>query len=230
MGEEPLINMDSSDRYEREREAMVKYQLQSRGIVDERVLEAMRKVPRHLFVDEMDRPFAYEDRPLSIGEGQTISQPYMVALMTQILWLKGEEKVLEIGTGSGYQAAILAELSREVHTIERIPELLVRAQKVLRELGYTNIHLHLGDGTLGWPDEAPYDRIIVTAGAPRIPQTLLAQLASGGRMVIPIGGRVAQELHLVLKQSDGTIQTFHRGGCVFVPLLGREGWQDVDVD
>lgn len=211
--------------FEKERLTMVEDQLKRRGIRDERVLEAMRKVPRHAFVPEAHQDAAYEDRPLPIGEGQTISQPYMVAIMTQSLELEGEEKVLEIGTGSGYQTAILAELAKEVYTIERIPALLERAQNTLQYLGYKNIFFMIGDGTKGWPGKAPFDGIIVTAGAPEIPQTLLSQLADGGRLVIPVGPRYTQTLYKVTKQGKNYKEE-DITGCVFVPLLGEYGWKE----
>ena len=207
------------------RERMVKEQLVVRGIRDSRVLEAMRKVPRHIFVppDMIDE--AYNDYPLPIGKGQTISQPYMVALMTEALELKGDEKTLEIGTGSGYQTAILAELSKEVYTVERILDLLNRAKETLRKLGYKNIFFKAGDGTLGWPEFKPYDAIIVTAGAPKIPQTLLDQLAKRGRLVIPVGDRFSQELIKITKEEDG-IKRKNLGGCRFVDLVGIHGWKE----
>ncbi|MGB9698256.1 MAG: protein-L-isoaspartate(D-aspartate) O-methyltransferase [Thermodesulfobacteriota bacterium] len=211
--------------FEKERLAMVEEQLKRRGIRDGRVLEAMSKVPRHTFVPEAHRGAAYEDRPLPIGEGQTISQPYMVAVMTQSLELKGEERVLEIGTGSGYQTAILAELAKEVCTIERIPLLLERAQSTLQRLGYENIFFKVGDGTKGWPEKAPFEGIIVTAGAPEIPQTLLAQLADGGRLVIPVGPRYTQTLYKVTRRGKNYKEE-DITGCVFVPLLGEYGWKE----
>lgn len=211
--------------FTKERLAMVEEQLRRRGIRDQRVLEAMIKVPRHSFVPEAHRGAAYEDRPLPIGEEQTISQPYMVAIMTQSLELKGEERVLEIGTGSGYQTAILAELAKEVCTIERLPLLLERAQSTLRYLGYENIFFRMGDGTKGWPEKAPFDGIIVTAGAPEIPQTLLSQLADGGRLVIPVGPRYTQTLFKVTRQGKNYREE-EITGCVFVPLLGEYGWKE----
>ena len=181
--------------WQRLRNEMVDSQLIPRGIHDELVLSAFRKVPRHCFVSkEVRRENAYSDHPLSIGKGQTISQPYMVALMTELLQLKGEEKVLEIGAGSGYQAAILAELAKEVYTVERIRPLMVKARNTLAELGYTNILFKAFDGTLGWKEYEPYDAIMVTAGAPKVPEPLLDQLAEGGRLIIPVGNRFSQEL------------------------------------
>ncbi|MBW1997809.1 MAG: protein-L-isoaspartate(D-aspartate) O-methyltransferase [Deltaproteobacteria bacterium] len=207
------------------RERMVKNQLIPRGIRDKRVLEAMRKVPRHLFVEEALRGEAYNDHPLPIGYKQTISQPYIVALMTEALELKGTEKTLEIGTGSGYQTAILAELSEEVYSVERIGPLMESAKKLLSKLGYTNIFFKAYDGTLGWKEFTPYDAIIVTAGAPRIPEPLLEQMADGGRMVIPIGDRYSQELVKVVKQKDEYKQE-SLGGCRFVDLIGVHGWKE----
>ncbi len=211
--------------YKQARERMVKTQLIPRGITDPRVLAAMRKVPRHLFVEEALRGEAYNDHPLPIGHKQTISQPYIVALMTQALELKGDEHVLEIGTGSGYQTAILAELSEKVYTVERIRPLLEKARKTLWELGYTNILFKAFDGTLGWKEYAPFDAIIVTAGAPKIPQPLLDQLAEGGRLVIPVGGRFSQDLVKVTKKNGHIIQK-DLGGCRFVDLVGVHGWKE----
>jgi len=192
---------------------------------DKRVLEAMARIPRECFVPPEEQHLAYEDRPLPIGLDQTISQPFIVALMTQALELTGSEKVLEIGTGSGYQAAILAELARLVITIERLPALAEAAKKVLDSLGYTNIVVHLAKETLGWPDDAPYDAIIATAGAPRVPPDLLAQLAIGGRMVIPVGSRYVQELCKVTRRrKKNTIQNL--GGCRFVSLIGKGAWEE----
>lgn len=206
------------------RNRMVEEQLVTRGISDERVLNAFRKVPRHKFVPNENLINAYGDYPLPVGEGQTISQPYMVALMTQCLDLKGDEKVLEIGTGSGYQAAILAELVKEVYTIERIDILAQRAKTTLDALGYANIKIKVEDGTEGWDEFAPYDGIIVTAGAPSMPEPLLEQLAENGRMTIPIGGGFSQVLILVKKERGKVIQQ-EICGCVFVPLIGRYGWK-----
>ncbi|RKY70113.1 MAG: protein-L-isoaspartate O-methyltransferase [Candidatus Latescibacterota bacterium] len=212
-----------NEDYESLRLRMVERQIRARGVRDERVLEAMRKVPRHVFVppDLVDE--AYEDHPLSIGKGQTISQPYIVALMTEALELEGNEKVLEVGTGSGYQTAILAELAREVYSIERIPELARDAERRLEDLGYTNVHIKVGNGTLGWPEEAPFDAIMVTAGAPKVPGPLKAQLADGGRLVIPVGSEFHQVLYRVKRQKD-TFSEEALTSCVFVPLVGEEGW------
>lgn len=201
--------------------------IRRRGLKDKRVLEAMAKVSRHLFVPPSSREEAYGDYPLSIGEGQTISQPYIVALMTEALGLRGEERILEIGTGSGYQAAILGEITREVYSVERIPQLAERARKVLDTLGYQNIHIKVGDGTLGWPEFAPYDAIIVTAAASDAPKPLIEQLKVGGRLVIPVGGSYAQELLRVVKiDEEGNYTSQSLGGCVFVKLYGRYGWED----
>ena len=202
---------------------MIEEQLVSRGIHDQRVLEAMRQVPRHLFVEDAMQAHAYGDFPLPIGSGQTISQPYIVALMTQQLLLQGSEKVLEIGTGSGYQAAILSRLCQRVFTVERIDSLVGRARKVFDRLRYHNIVSRIDDGTEGWPSEAPFDGILVTAGGPRIPDPLLAQLADPGRMIIPVGDQGVQELQLVEKRDGGiTVQTIEQ--VRFVDLIGAYGW------
>jgi len=203
---------------------MVEDQIISRGIKDARVIAAMKKVPRHLFVEEALQSQAYSDHPLPIGEKQTISQPYMVALMTEALQLKGKEKVLEIGGGSGYQTAILAELSEKVFSIERIRSLAIRARQLLYELGYYNVELKIFDGTYGWMEEAPFDAIIVAAGAPDIPQPLLDQLAMDGRLVIPVGDAYVQDLIRVTKTEEG-IKREDLGGCRFVKLIGRYGWE-----
>ena len=193
-------------------------------IKDKRVLAAMARVPRERFLPPEDQSLAYEDRPLPIGQEQTISQPFIVALMTQALELDGSEKVLEIGTGSGYQTAVLAELARLVITVERLPALAEAAKKVLNSLGYTNIITHLAEETLGWPAEAPYDAIIATAGAPRIPPELIDQLAIGGRLVIPVGTRYEQELYKVIRhKAKDEIQDL--GGCRFVSLIGKGAWE-----
>ncbi len=213
------------DLYRRARERMVQTQIAARGITDERVLAAMRKVPRHLFVEEALVDQAYADHPLPIGDGQTISQPYIVALMTQALELKGDEKVLEVGTGSGYQTAILAELARWVYSIERYPRLLERARKILERLGYTNVTLKLGDGTKGWPEVAPFEAIIVTAAGPKVPEPLLEQLAEGGRLVMPVGDEWSQYLIKVVKKGG----QFHRQTLEpvrFVKLVGEYGFQE----
>ena len=197
----------------------------SSEIRDESVLAVMARIPRERFVPPGEQDLAYEDIPLPIGLDQTISQPLIVALMTKALELTGNEKVLEVGTGSGYQTAILAELARLVITVERLPALTEEAKKVLDSLGYTNIVVHLTERTLGWPAEAPYDAIVVTAGAPRVPADLLAQLAVGGRLVIPIGSRYMQELHKVTKgRKKNIIQNL--GGCRFVPLIDKNAWEE----
>jgi len=210
--------------YKELRKLMVKTQLIPRGIKDRRVLDAMERVPRHLFVDSETIDNAYSDMALPIGEGQTISQPYMVAVMTELLELKGTEKVLEIGTGSGYQAAVLAELSREVYTIERIASLAEKARKKFQDLSYLNIHVKADDGTLGWPEEAPFDRIIITAGSPEIPAPLIEQLAEGGIVVIPVGDLYSQQLLKYRKSGKNPIIEYHTP-CVFVPLIGQYGWK-----
>jgi protein-L-isoaspartate(D-aspartate) O-methyltransferase len=195
----------------------------STEIKDERVLAAMSHIPRELFVPPESRLSAYEDRPLPIGWEQTISQPYIIALMTEALELTGSEKVLEVGTGSGYQAAILAELSRQVITVERLPALSEKAKQVLDSLGYTNIEIHLVEETLGWKSGAPYNAILVTAGAPNIPDDLLAQLATDGRMVIPVGSRYVQELYKIIKRKNKNLVQ-NLCGCRFVSLIGKGAW------
>ncbi len=212
------------ERYERERARMVEEQLARRGISDDRVLDAMGRVPRHLFVEEALRDRAYGDHPLPIGEQQTISQPYIVALMTSLLHLTGQEKVLEVGTGSGYQTAILALLARRVCSIERLGALATRSRALLEALGLTNVWIRVGDGTLGWPDEAPFDRILVAAGAPSIPSPLVEQLAEGGRMVVPVGDTTNQTLTLAEKIA-GTTRTSPHGECMFVKFVGRYAWE-----
>jgi protein-L-isoaspartate(D-aspartate) O-methyltransferase len=209
--------------YIKQRELMVETQLRAKGIRNERVLKAMGKVPRHKFVDEALAVRAYGDSPLPIGEGQTISQPYMVALMSEKLNLSGNERVLEVGTGSGYQTAILAELAAEVYSIETIPTLASRTKGLLEELGYKNINLRIGDGSLGWPEAAPYDAILVAAGAPSMPDPLIRQLADGGVLVIPVGSRSSQELYTVRKRENRLIKT-SGCPCAFVKLQGAFGW------
>ena len=216
--------MKPSIDYRIARERMVQTQLIPRGIKDPRVLEAMGKVPRDRFVEEALVGEVYNDHPLPIGHQQTISQPYIVALMTEALELTGEENTLEIGTGSGYQTAVLAELSKKVFTIERIRDLMVQARKILAELGYNNILFKAYDGTLGWQAYAPYDAIIVTAGAPEIPKPLIAQLRDGGRLVIPVGNRFSQDLIKVTKKKENLIEK-NLGGCRFVDLIGIHGWK-----
>lgn len=218
--------MTGEDRvYDRRREEMVRRQLEARNIHDTKVLEAMRRVPRHLFVSEALRHKAYEDYPLPIGEQQTISQPYIVAEMTQALELKGSDRVLEIGTGSGYQAAVLAEIVYRVYTIERIYSLYVQARKRFDQMKYHNIVTRYSDGTKGWREHAPFDAVIVTAGAPDIQKELLNQLTPGGRMVIPVGGQYTQELVKIIRDDKGIRQT-HLGGCRFVKLIGENAWRE----
>lgn len=209
------------EEFTKAREMMVRTQIEARGIKDKRVLRVMRTVPRHKFVLPVYQKIAYSDRPLPIGYGQTISQPYIVALMTESLKLKGDEKVLEIGTGSGYQAAILAELTKEVYTIEIISGLTKRAEKTLKKLGYKNIKVKCGDGYLGWPKYASFDAIIVTCAPDHIPQPLIDQLAEGGRMVIPIADTYPQRLTLIQKKKGKIVQEIITG-CMFVPMTGEE--------
>jgi protein-L-isoaspartate(D-aspartate) O-methyltransferase len=211
--------------YATARNRMVDSQLISRGIKDTRVLDTMRKVPRHRFVEEALFSQAYNDHPLPIGEKQTISQPYMVALMTEALELQGSERVLEIGTGSGYQTAILAELAEKIYSIERIRTLTSRAQRILDDLGYFNVVLKVGDGSLGLKEEAPFDAIIVTAGSPDVPQPLVDQLAMGGRLIVPVGDRYTQSLIKIARVKEGITKT-DLGGCRFVNLLGTHGWKE----
>ncbi|RMG05939.1 MAG: protein-L-isoaspartate(D-aspartate) O-methyltransferase [Nitrospirae bacterium] len=211
--------------FDKLRRDMVERQLMARGISDERVLDVMGRIPRHLFVDESIRHRAYDDCALPIGEGQTISQPYMVAVMTELLIPREGSRVLEIGTGSGYQAAVLAELGCEVFSVERSPVLNERASRVLEKLGYPNVHLFVGDGSKGLPEHAPFDRIIITAASPDIPQPLIDQLSDGGILVAPIGGRFSQQLHRIVKHG----RDLERGlftPCVFVPLIGEYGWKE----
>ena len=215
----------NSLKYERMREAMVEKQIESRGITDPYVLGAMRKVPRHLFVSEALMDQAYGDFPLPIGEQQTISQPFIVAEMTQALQLNKDDRVLEIGTGSGYQAAILSEIVFRVYTIERIHSLFVKTRRLFDKLRYHNIVTKYSDGTSGWIDESPFDAIIVTAGAPEIPKVLLDQLSVGGRMVLPVGDQYSQDLIRLYKDEDGIHKT-SLGGCRFVKLVGEHGWRD----
>ena len=211
--------------YDRKRNQMVEMQLVARGIKDERLLNAMRKVPRHLFLDDALWPEAYDDHPLPIGEKQTISQPYIVALMTEALRLSGTERVLEIGTGSGYQTAVLAEMAEQVFSIERLPVIAQRARKTLDNLKYTNIVIMIGDGTFGWKDNAAYEGIIVTAASPTVPKPLLEQLKTGGRLVIPIGQEFNQDLIVYKKTSEEAFEAENYGGCRFVKLIGEHGWK-----
>ncbi len=207
------------------RQRMVDEQIASRGINDVRLLHALNTVPRHLFVEEALQGQAYNDYPLPIGEKQTISQPYMVAVMTEALALRGDEKVLEIGTGSGYQTAILAELAEWVYSIERLRSLANRARRMLYELHYCNIEIGISDGTQGWKEKAPFQAITVTAGAPDVPQPLLDQLAIGGRLVVPIGDAFSQTLVRVIRTKRG-FKRQDMGGCHFVKLIGKFGWQE----
>jgi len=215
---------ENSIKYERQREEMVRRQIEARGVTDSKVLAAMCKVPRHLFVSEALRDQAYGDFPLPIGEQQTISQPYIVAEMTQALQPGKEARILEIGTGSGYQAAILAEIVFRVYTIEKINSLFLNSRKLFDKLHYHNIVTKYSDGTSGWSDESPFDGIIVTAGSPEIPKPLVSQLAVGGRMVIPVGDRYSQELIKLYKDEHGIHKT-NLGGCRFVKLVGEYGWK-----
>ena len=215
-------------KFEDQRRAMVQEQIIARGINEQKVVDALLKVPRHLFVPEDIRHLSYQDSPLSIGNGQTISQPYIVALMTNLLEIKSSDKILEIGTGSGYQTALLAEMCETVYTVERIGQLSQYARKILNELAYKNIHFKVGDGTLGWKNGVPscseFNKIIVTAAAPDIPQSLMEQLADKGLMIIPAGNRMYQELILIKREKDKYFQSNY-GGCTFVPLIGKEGWK-----
>ena len=204
---------------------MVDRQLRRRGVEDERVLAAMERVPRELFLPEDQRDRAYDDAALPIGGGQTMSQPYMVAKMSELLSLDGGERVLDVGTGSGYHAAVLAELAKEVVTIERVPELATRAREALTAAGYDNIEVRTGDGTLGVPDRAPYDAIAVAAAAPVLPETLYEQLKIGGRMAVPVGGRANQRLELIVKSPEGPA-VVRSVPCRFVPLVGKEGFSE----
>ena len=212
------------DEFEVDRKQMVAEQIRGRGLRDPRLLAAFESVPRHWFVPEEYRHLAYADGPLPIGHGQTISQPYIVALMTNLLELTGDDRALEVGTGSGYQAAILSRLAGEVHTVEIVPELARAAEKVLCESGCANVHVHLADGSLGWPEAAPYDAILVAAAAPSAPQPLLDQLADGGRMVIPVGGQGYQELE-VWKREGEKLKSRTVVAVAFVPLRGEFGWK-----
>jgi protein-L-isoaspartate(D-aspartate) O-methyltransferase len=215
--------VDVTDDFEKQRRAMVTSQLRHRGIRDERVLHAMETVPRHLFVTPSLRTSAYEDNPVPIGEGQTVSQPYIVAYMLQELRISAQHRVLEIGTGTGYQAALLGELASEVHTVERFASLFVAAKQNLEQLGYANVQVIQGDGTVGLPQYAPFDRIVVAAAAPEVPSLLFEQLTEGGRMIIPVGPSEMQELLLVEKR-DGAQWNTRLEGCRFVPLVGEQGF------
>jgi protein-L-isoaspartate(D-aspartate) O-methyltransferase len=211
------------DRTAAARDRMVD-EVAGRGVTDARVLAAMRKVPRHRFVEEALRDRAYGDYPLPIGEGQTISQPFIVGRMTELLRLAGREKVLEVGTGSGYQAAVLGQCAARVCTVERLPRLAARARQTLEDLGYSNVWGRTANGTFGWPDEAPFDRILVAAGGPAVPPPLFEQLAEGGLMVMPVGGPDSQRLQLIEKVR-GEMRVTEDSGCVFVPLIGKYAWQ-----
>lgn len=213
------------DERTEERSRMVETQIAARGVKDERVLSAMRSVPRHLFVPAAYRDVAYSDCPLPIGRGQTISQPYIVAVMTELLAVKPEDRVLEIGAGSGYQAAILARLAKTVISIERINEVAEMARENLSRFGIGNVMIITGDGTIGYPEQAPYDAVLITAATPEVPPPLIDQLAEGGRLVAPVGSRDLQELVRIIKKKDQAIREFF-GGVVFVPLLGRYGWNE----
>ena len=213
----------STEQLSEARRRMVEGQLRGRDIVDERVLDAMERVPRELFIPAGERPRAYDDVALPIGHGQTISQPYMVARICEVLALRGDERVLDVGTGSGYQAAVLAELAGEVHTIERIPELAEQARANLAAAGYDRVDVHVGDGTLGLPEHAPYDAIAVAAAAPGLPQQLYEQLETRGRLAIPVGGRWGQRLELVIRSPEGPA-VVRSVPCRFVPLVGEEGF------
>jgi protein-L-isoaspartate(D-aspartate) O-methyltransferase len=216
--------MSEDDLLRRQRERMVQ-EIAAHGVQDERVLEAMRLVPRHRFVPEAYRDHAYEDRPQPIGNEQTISQPLIVAQMSAFLHLRGDEKVLEIGTGSGYQTALLCLLAREVVSVERQPAHSARATELLNALDYRNALIFTADGTNGFPSHAPYDRILVAAGAPQIPPPLLRQLAPDGRLVIPVGARERQRLLVVHKDAARKLHEEHHGDCLFVPLIGQHGWE-----
>ena len=220
-----MVSSPETNDYRLARESMVVRQLKARGITDPAVLKAMTKVPRHLFVEEALQSQAYNDHPLPIGEKQTISQPYMVALMTELLAVGPNDLVLEIGTGCGYQTAVLAEIASKVYSIERIPSLAAKARKNLGRLGYLNVLVKVGDGTKGWPEYAPFDGIIVTAGSPEMPKPLLEQLADGGRLVVPVGDHFSQELIKVERVGESFRQS-NMGGCRFVDLIGEHGWTE----
>ena len=216
-------NNKHADRYD-ERNRMVEGQIKNRGIHDERIIQAMIEVPRHRFVDQEQQLYAYDDRPLPIGYGQTISQPYIVALMIEALIPAPSHRVLEIGTGSGYAAAVSSRVVAEVYSIETVKPLFETATKRMKELGYANVHLRCGDGTKGWPDAAPFDGILVSAGAPVVPKSLVEQLTPGGRLVIPVGGRINQSLLRITRAADGQLLQEELAMVRFVPLVGEEGW------
>jgi protein-L-isoaspartate(D-aspartate) O-methyltransferase len=217
-------NINARERFAEDRRQMVENQIRKRGITDEGVLRAMATVPRHEFVPPLWVNQAYRDEPLPIGHGQTISQPYIVAAMVASLALTGSENVLEIGTGCGYQAAVVSLLADQVHSVEILPELAQSAAERLRRLGYSNVHVHAGDGTLGWPASSPYDAILIAAAAPAVPEPLLQQLAESGRLIAPVGEADEQELQLITKR-EGQWHYKQGGPCRFVPLMGRYGWQ-----
>jgi protein-L-isoaspartate(D-aspartate) O-methyltransferase len=217
--------MDMYPDYQQEREEMVHRQIEERGLKNYRLLEALRKLPRHLFVQPGDEAFAYYDEPIPIGYHQTISQPYITALMTSLAALEGDETVLEIGTGSGYQAALLGMLAKRVITLERIPELAVRARKIIDALSIANVEIITGDGTSGYPETSPYQAILVTAAAPSVPQALLDQLADGGRLIIPVGSHSLQQLQ-VWQRTGSRFDSEDILPVVFVPLLGQFGWKE----
>src|SRR6266849_989352 len=214
----------SASRFADERRLMVETQIRKRGVTDERVLQAMLMVPRHEFVQAFCINEAYADEPLPIGHGQTISQPYIVAAMVALLGLAGSENVLEIGTGCGYQAAVVSLLAREVHSVEILPDLAQSAAEGLQRLGYANVHVRSGDGTLGWPESSPFDAILIAAAAPSVPEPLLQQLAEGGRLIAPVGEEDKQELQLITKR-EGKFLVKQGGPCRFVPLMGQHGWR-----
>lgn len=218
-------SLPNEDIWREKRLAMVDRQIRARGVQDSCLLAVMESVPRHLFVPAGERHLAYDDHPLPIGYEQTISQPFIVAYMTAMLGIGPDDKVLEIGTGSGYQTAVLASLCRRVWTIERIRPLAMQARKVLDALHLLNVNIKVGDGTLGWPEEAPFDAILVTAGAPAVPEALAQQLAPGGRLVIPVGDAANQTILRIRKQADGSLTSETGVGCRFVPLIGQQGWQ-----
>lgn len=226
-GDGLLRDVESSGSPQKDRLEMIR-RLEAQGITDKRVLEVMGRIPRHLFLPNALWDHAYADHPVPIDCGQTISQPYIVALMTQALHLEKSDRVLEIGTGSGYQTAILAELARHIYTIERFAALFEKARKLLTDAGYKNISFQVGDGTIGWPEEAPFNKIIVTAAAPEVPAPLVEQLAEGGRMVIPVGGRQLQAL-LAITKEHGKLHREELCACSFLPLIGREGWPDQET-
>jgi protein-L-isoaspartate(D-aspartate) O-methyltransferase len=216
--------MTGTDPWQAARDRMVETQIAARGIRDERVQSAMRRIPRHIFVPENVRAAAYGDYPLPIGHGQTISQPYIVAMMTALLQIQPDDRILEIGAGSGYQAAILGTLAKEVISIERIPEVASLARENLSVSGISTVRVVIGDGTLGYPDGAPYDGVLITAATPSVPPPLVDQLAEGGRLVAPVGSRDLQELVRITRKGKDLLREFF-GGVVFVPLLGEHGWE-----